>query len=84
MLTYYHSLFSVDSKTDSKTGGQQWISVDGGGHAIGFWSGWETSVDGGRRGVPKGGLLPTPRWVLPLHRLLALLEQVLLSTKEAW
>ncbi len=56
--TYYHSMFSVDSKTDSKTGGQQWISVDGGGHAIGLWSGWETSVDGGRRVMPKGGLEP--------------------------
>ena len=33
---------------------------------------------------PKGGLLLIPRWVLPLHRLLALLEQVLLSTKRAW
>src|SRR5712692_5650994 len=56
--TYYHSMFSVDSKTDSKTGGQQWISVDGGGHAIGLWSGWKTSVDGGRRVMPKGGLEP--------------------------
>src|SRR5437660_12772742 len=51
-------IFSItsDSKTDSKTGGQQWISVDGGGHAIGLWRGWKTLVDGGRRGVPKGGL----------------------------
>ena len=44
-LTYYHSLFSVDSKTDSKTGRQQWISVDSSGHAIGFWSGWKTLYD---------------------------------------
>src|SRR6266567_1594128 len=51
-------IFSItsDSKTDSKTGGQQWISVDRGGHAIGLWRGWKTLVDGGRRGVPKGGL----------------------------
>jgi len=38
-----------DSKTDSKTGGQQWISVDGGGNSIGLWSDWKTLVDGGRR-----------------------------------
>ena len=47
---------AFDSKTDSKTGRQQWISVDGGGNSIGFWSGWKTLVDGGKRGVPKGGL----------------------------
>src|SRR6266702_3632606 len=47
-----------DSKTDSKTGRQPWISVDGGGNSIGLWSGWKTSVDFERRGVPKGGLEP--------------------------
>src|SRR5579863_450722 len=47
-----------DSKTDSKTGGQQWISVDGGGNSIGLWSDWKTLVDGGRRVMPKGGLEP--------------------------
>ncbi len=54
------AFFSVtfDSKTDSKTGGQQWIFVDGSRNSIGFWSGWKTSVDGGRRGMPKGGLEP--------------------------
>ena len=57
-LTYYHSLVSVDSKTDSKTGRQQWISVDDSGNSIGFWSGWKTSMDGGRQEVPKGGLEP--------------------------
>ncbi len=45
-----------DSKTDSKTGRQPWISVDVGGNSIGLWSGWKTSVDGERRGMPKGGL----------------------------
>ncbi len=30
---------TFDSKTDSKTGRQQWIFMDGSGHAIGFWSG---------------------------------------------
>ncbi len=40
---------------DSKTGRQQWISVDVGGNSIGLWSGWKTSVDGGRRVIPKGG-----------------------------
>jgi hypothetical protein len=45
-----------DSKTDSKTGGQQWISVDEGGNSIGLWRGWKTLVDLERRGVPKGGL----------------------------
>ncbi len=34
--------------------------------------------------VSKGGLPLITRWVLPLHRLLTLLERVLLSTKEAW
>jgi hypothetical protein len=33
-------------------------------------------------GMPKGGLPLTTRRVLPLHRLLALLEQVLLSTQK--
>ncbi len=37
----------------------------------------------GDREVPKGGLPLITHWVLPLHRLLALLEQVLMSTKEA-
>src|SRR6266849_11145694 len=37
--------FIVDSKTDSKTGRQQWIFMDGSGHAIGFWSGWKTLCD---------------------------------------
>jgi hypothetical protein len=41
---------------DSKTGGQPWISVDGDRNSIGLWSGWKTSVDLERRGVPKGGL----------------------------
>src|SRR6266568_6526259 len=41
---------------DSKTGRQPWISVDVGGNSIGLWSGWKTSVDGERRGMPKGGL----------------------------
>ena|SRR2546423_1017650 len=45
-----------DSKTDSKTGRQPWISVDGGRNSLGFWSGWKTSVDLERREVPKGGL----------------------------
>jgi hypothetical protein len=45
-----------DSKTDRKTGRQQWISLDGGGHRIGLWSGWKTSIDGKKQGVPKGGL----------------------------
>src|SRR5216684_1881299 len=53
-------LFSVtfDSKTDSKTGRQQWISLDSGGHSIGLWSGWKTSMDGGKQVMPKGGLEP--------------------------
>jgi len=56
--TLTHYIFSVtfDSKTDSKTGRQQWISVDGSGHSIGFWSGWNTSVDGKKQVMPKGGL----------------------------
>jgi len=56
--TLTHCIFSVtfDSKTDSKTGRQQWISVDGSGHSIGFWSGWNTSVDGKKQVMPKGGL----------------------------
>ena len=45
-----------DSKTDSKTGRQQWISVDEGRNSIGLWSGWKTLVDGERRVMPKGGL----------------------------
>ena len=49
-------MFSVDSKTDSKTGRQQWISVDEDRNSIGFWSGWKTLVDFGRRVMPKGGL----------------------------
>jgi hypothetical protein len=40
-----------------------------------------TSIKGG---VPKGGLPSITRWVLPLQRLLALLKQVLMSTKEAY
>jgi len=32
----------------------------------------------------EGGTPFITLWVLPLHRLLALLKQVLLSTKEAW
>jgi len=48
--------FANTVKTDSKTGGQRWISMDDSGHSIGFWSGWKTSVDGKRQGVPKGGL----------------------------
>src|SRR5258708_9929457 len=56
--TLTHCILPVtfDSKTDSKTGRQLWISVDGGGHSIGFWSGWKTSVDGGKRVMPEGGL----------------------------
>ena len=49
---------AFDSKTDSKTGRQPWISVDGGRNSIGLWSGWKTLVDGGRRVMPKGGLEP--------------------------
>src|SRR5260370_23499670 len=45
-------IFSTTS--DSKTGRQQWISVDDGGNSIGLWRGWKTSADGGRRGMPKG------------------------------
>ena len=48
--------FANAVKTDSKTGGQQWISVDEGRNSIGLWSGWKTLVDGGKRVVPKGGL----------------------------
>jgi len=33
---------TLDSKTDSKTGRQQWTSVDDGGNRIGLWSGWKT------------------------------------------
>ncbi len=47
---------TFDSKTDSKTGRQPWISVDGGGYAVGLWSGWKTLVDGEKQEVPKGGL----------------------------
>jgi hypothetical protein len=36
---------TLDSKADSKTGRQQWISVDGGGNSIGLWSGWKTLCD---------------------------------------
>jgi hypothetical protein len=49
---------TLDSKTDSKTGRQQWTSVDDGGNRIGLWSGWKTLVDGERRVMPKGGLEP--------------------------
>jgi hypothetical protein len=38
----------------------------------------------GEREMPKGGLPLITRWVFPLHRLLVLLGQVLLSTKGAW
>jgi hypothetical protein len=48
--------FANRVKTDSKTGRQQWISVDEGRNSIGLWSGWKTSVDGERRVMPKGGL----------------------------
>src|SRR5690349_4534604 len=51
-----HSIFPVTS--DSKTCGQQWISVDGGRNSISLWSGWKTLVDVERRVVPKGGLEP--------------------------
>src|SRR5258707_14438702 len=37
--------FIVDSKTDSKTGGQLWISVDESRNSIGLWSGWKTVCD---------------------------------------
>ena len=55
--TLTRCLFSItfDSKTDSKAGRQQWILLDGGGHAIGLWSGWKTLVDGGKQEMPKGG-----------------------------
>jgi len=36
---------TFDSKTDSKTGRQQWIFMDNSGHSIGFWSGWKTLCD---------------------------------------
>jgi len=40
-------IFSVtfDSKTDSKTGRQQWIFMDRGRNSIGLWSGWKTPCD---------------------------------------
>jgi len=42
--TRSHTAFSgtFDSKTDSKTGRQRWISVDEGRNLIGLWSGWKT------------------------------------------
>ena len=55
-LTDYIFPVTFDSKTDSKTGGQQWISVDEARHSIGLWSEWKTLVDVGRRVMPKGGL----------------------------
>jgi hypothetical protein len=58
MLTPCLFPIPVDSKTDSKTGRQQWISVDEGRNSIGLWSGWKTSVDGEKQEVPKGGLEP--------------------------
>jgi len=59
--TLTHYIFSVtfDSKTDSKTGRQQWISMDGSGHSIGFWGGWKTLVDGKKQEVPKGDSCPS-------------------------
>ncbi|HAE83959.1 MAG TPA: hypothetical protein DCK85_11265, partial [Ktedonobacter sp.] len=40
------------SKTDSKTGGQQHISVDTYGHSIGLWSGRWTLVDAKKEEMP--------------------------------
>jgi hypothetical protein len=53
-------LFSniFDSKTDSKTGGQQQILADFRGHRRGYLSLEWTLVDVKKRGVPKGGLEP--------------------------
>jgi len=30
--------------------------MESSGHAIGFWSGWKTLVDGKKQVMPKGGL----------------------------
>jgi hypothetical protein len=51
--------FANAVKTDSKTGGQQHISVDTHGHAIGLWSGRWTMVNAKKAEMPMERLYNT-------------------------
>jgi hypothetical protein len=51
--------FANTVKTDSKTGGQQHISVDTHGHAIGLWSGRWTMVNAKKAEMPMERLYNT-------------------------
>ena len=68
----------ADSKTDSKTGRQPWISVDSGRISIGLWSAWKTIVDSHGEVMPmerfepstlSGLVFETSAYTVPPHRL---------------